>query len=95
MKEVTICLKTLFNELSKQNQKGNCVFTEYGHIEKSFDSNDEYFDFKTEKGTPCMDGETCEILEETECYVLLQEKNEQIPFKLSREEFVVASIIVD
>ena len=37
-----------------------------------------------------MDGETCEVLEETEQYVLLQEENEQIPFKLSKDEFDIA-----
>ena len=39
-----------------------------------------------------MDGETCEVIEETEDYVLLQEEREQIPFKLSREEFEIAAI---
>lgn len=37
-----------------------------------------------------MDGETCEIIKETDKYVVLQEIDEQIPFKLSREEFNVA-----
>ena len=39
-----------------------------------------------------MDGETCEIIEETEQYFLLQEIDEQIPFKLSREEFEIATV---
>ena len=37
-----------------------------------------------------MDGETCEIIEETDKYFLLQEITEQIPFKLSKEEFNIA-----
>ena len=56
----------------------------------------EYFDFIKDglpyEGIACMDGETCEILEETEQYVLLQEEREQIPFKLSRNEFEFATV---
>lgn len=54
------------------------------------DEDREYFDLKTDDGTPCMDGETCEIIKETDKYVVLQEIDEQIHFKLSREEFNVA-----
>ena len=39
-----------------------------------------------------MDGETCKVLEETDQYILLQEIDEQIPFKLSREEFEIAAV---
>ena len=38
-----------------------------------------------------MDGETCELIEETENYVVLQEEDEQIPFKLSKKEFEIAA----
>lgn len=53
----------------------------------------EWFDLKTDNGTPCMDGEVCELLEETENYVVLQEEDEQIPFKLSRKEFEIAATL--
>lgn len=38
-----------------------------------------------------MDGETCEILEKTDQYILLQEIYEKIPFKLSKKEFQIAA----
>lgn len=90
-KEVTICLETLFNRLTGHDAEEDYVPTEYGYIQKETDEDKEWFDLKTDAGTPCMDGETCEVLEETEQYVLLQELDEQIPFKLSREEFEIAA----
>ena len=72
------------------------VPTEYGHIQRESEDEQEYFDFIKDglpyEGIACMDGETCEILEETEQYVLLQEEREQIPFKLSRNEFEFATV---
>ena len=91
-KEVTVCLEVLFNRLTRYDTKADYVSTEYGYIQKEIDGENAYFDLKTYEGTPCMDGETCEILEETEQYVLLQEIYEQIPFKLSKEEFEIATI---
>ena len=37
-----------------------------------------------------MDGETCDLLEENNDYVALQEETEGIPFKLSKNEFKIA-----
>ena len=91
-KEVTICLEALFNRLTGHDTEQDYVSTEYGHIQKETDEGKEWFDLKTDDGTPCMDGETCEIIEETEQYILLQEIDEQIPFKLSREEFEIATV---
>lgn len=93
-KKVTICLETLFNRLTGHDTEEDCVPTEYGYIQKETDEDREWYDLKTNKGTPCMDGEICEILEETNDYVLLQEENEQIPFKLSKEEFEYAAFPV-
>lgn len=90
-KEVTICLKALFNRLTEYDTEEDYAYTKYGYIQKETDEGKEYFDFKTDDGTPCMDGETCEIIEETEQYILLQELDEQIPFKLSKEEFKIAA----
>jgi hypothetical protein len=91
-KKVTVCLEVLFNRLTGYDTEEDYVPTEYGYIQKEVDGEDEWFDLKTDKGTPCMDGETCEILQETEDYVLLQEEREQIPFKLSRKEFEIATV---
>ena len=91
-KEVTICLEALFNRLTGHDTEEDYVPTEYGYIQKETDEGKEWFDLKTDDGTPCMDGETCEIIKETEKYILLQEIDEQIPFKLSREEFEIAAV---
>ena len=92
MKKVTVCLEALFNRLTGHDTEEDYVPTEYGYIQKETDEGKEWFDLKTDDGTPCMDGETCEIIEETEQYILLQEIDEQIPFKLSREEFKIATV---
>ena len=61
---------------------------EYGTLRKTKEDNDTYYDLIINGGRiACMDGETCEILEETAHYVILQEVDEKIPFKLSLEEF--------
>ena len=91
-KRVTICLEALFNSLTGYDTEEEYVDTEYGYIQKETDEDKEWFDLKTDDGTPCMDGEICEVLEETEQYILLQEIDEQIPFKLSKEEFDIATI---
>ena len=91
-KEVTICLEALFNRLTGHDTEEDYVPTEYGYIQKETDEDKEWYDLKTDDGTPCMDGETCEILEETEQYILLQEIDEHIPFKLSKEEFEIAAL---
>ena len=91
-KKVTICLEVLFNKLTGHDTEEDYVPTEYGYIQKETDEDKEWFDLKTDDGTPCMDGETCKVLEETDQYILLQEIDEQIPFKLSREEFEIAAV---
>lgn len=35
----------------------------YGKLVKTVEDNTSYFDLKTSKGTHCMDGETCKIIE--------------------------------
>lgn len=87
--EVTISLETLFNKLAKQQEEA--VSLTYGELVKTVEDNTSYFDLKTAKGTPCMDGETCEILESNDEYVELQEIDEHIPFKLSKEEYTIAT----
>lgn len=91
-KKVTVCLEALFNRLTGHDTEEEYVPTQYGYIQKETDEDKEWFDFKNDDGTPCMDGETCEIIEETERYVTLQEIDERIPFKLSREEFEIATV---
>lgn len=91
-KKVTVCLEALFNKLTGYNTEEDFVLTEYGYIQKETNEEKEWFDFKTDESTPCMDGETCEIIEETEQYILLQEISEQIPFRLSRKEFEISTV---
>lgn len=85
--EVTICLEELFNKLT-DNLSYDIVETEYGIIERS---DGYYYDFKMGDDIPCMDGETCEVINETNDYIELQEIDEKIPFKLSRKEFEIAA----
>lgn len=64
----------------------------YGKIRKITDPITEYYDFINKTGQiPCMTGETCTILGITENFVSLMEENEKIPFRLSKEEFAIAS----
>lgn len=94
MKEYTVSTAMLFNTLTGFDNEEEYVPLEYGgYIQKETDGDKEWFDLKTDNGTPCMDGETCELLKETEDYVVLQEKDEQIPFKLSRKEFEIAATL--
>ena len=94
MKKYTINTAALFDVLAGFNKEEEYVPLKYGgYIQKETDGDKEYYDLKTGNGTPCMDGETCEVLEETENYVVLQEEDEQIPFKLSRKEFEIASTL--
>lgn len=91
--EVTVSLETLFNKLAKQQEEA--VSLTYGELVKTVEDNTSYFDLKTSKGTPCMDGETCKIIDRTKEYILLQEVDECIPFKLSLEEFEIATTEVN
>lgn len=47
---------------------------------------------KTKTGISCIDGDICEIIEEKEDYILLQELYTQLPFKLSRKEYMIAAV---
>ena len=94
MRKYTISTATLFNVLTRfDNEEEHVPLECEGYIEKEIDGDTEYFDLKTDNGTPCMDGEVCELLEETDDYVVLQEETEQIPFKLSRREFEIAATL--
>ena len=94
IKEYTINIAALFGVLTGFDSEAEYVSLEYeGYIQKETDGDNEWFDLKTDNGTPCMDGETCKLLEETEDYVVLQEETEQIPFKLSRKEFEIAATL--
>lgn len=98
MKKYTISTSTLFNTLTGtgSDHEDEYVRLEYGgYIKKEADEDREWFDLKTAIGTPCMDGETCVLLEETEDYVLLQEETERIPFKLSKKEFEIAATLCE
>lgn len=96
MKKYTISTKTLFNVLTGFDNEEDYIPLEYeGYIQKETDGDQEWFDLKTDKGTPCMDGETCNLLKETKEYVVLQEETERIPFKLSRREFEIAATLCD
>lgn len=92
MKQYTISTAALFDALTGLDNEEEYVPLEYGgYIQKETDGDKEWFDLKTDDGTPCMDGETCELIEESEDYVILQEEDERIPFKLSRREFEIAA----
>lgn len=94
MKKYVINTATLFNVLAGFDNEEEYVPLEHeGYIQKETDDNKEWYDLKTDNGTPCMDGEICELLEEADNYVVLQEGDEQIPFKLSRKEFEVAATL--
>lgn len=96
MKKYTISTSTLFDTLAGSDHEKEYISLEHGgYIQKEKDEDREWFDLKTAIGTPCMDGETCVLLEETEDYVLLQEETERIPFKLSKKEFEIAATLCE
>lgn len=91
--KVTVFLGELFNHL-KECELQDDVKTKYGRIVYTEEDSREYYDFHNNIGAvPCMDGETCNILEETDEYVLLDEVDEHIPFYLSKEEFQIATLM--
>lgn len=91
-RKVTICLEVLFDKLTGYDTEEDYVPTEYGYIQKEIDGDKEWFDLKNDEGTPCMNGEVCEIIEEADQYIVLKEIDEQIPFKLSKREFNIAAV---
>lgn len=67
MKKYTVSTATLFNVLTGFDNEEEYVPLEYGgYIQKETDGDKEWFDLKTNNGTLCMDGETCELIEETD-----------------------------
>ena len=94
MKKYTISTAMLFEVITIFEANAEYAPLEYGgYIQKETDGDNEWYDLKNDNGTPCMDGETCELVEITKDYVILQEETEQIPFKLSREEFEIAATL--
>lgn len=81
--------------VSLAKRQEETVSLTYGKLVKTVEDNTSYFDLKTSKGTPCMDGETCKIIDRTKEYILLQEVDECIPFKLSLEEFEITTTEVN
>ena len=91
--EYTICLQSLFDVLTGYDPEEDYAPLEVeGYIQKETDGDRVYYDLKTDKGTPCMDGETCQIMDITPDYVVLMEEDTRIPFKLSRKEFELAAV---
>lgn len=92
-KKVTVSLETLFNVLSGFDNEEEYIPLEHdGYIQKEVIENENYYDLKNDQGIPCMDGETCEVIEEEETsdFVWLQEEGAKLPFKLSKKEFEIA-----
>lgn len=95
-KKVTVSLETLFNVLSGFDNEEEYIPLEHdGYIQKEVIENENYYDLKNEEGIPCMDGETCEVIEETSDFVWLQEEGAKLPFKLSKKEFDIACTKID
>lgn len=83
MKNITISLKALYANFG-ENLK-------YGTISKSVDGEWEYYDLETSDGTVCMDGETCEIVENDGNIFTLRSIEEEEVFKLTKEEVSIGS----
>ena len=95
MKKYKISTATLYDVLTGYDHEEEYVPLEYGgYIQKETDEYEEWFDLKTDNGIPCMDEGICELLEETEDYVIMQGETERIPFKLSKKEFKIAASVV-
>ena len=91
--EYTICLQSIFDALTEYDPEEDYVPLEVeGYIQKETDGDRVYYDLKTDNGTPCMDGETCQVMDITPDYVVLMEEDTRIPFKLSRKEFELAAV---
>lgn len=94
-------METLFKSIEKEKgstsiEDGTFVNLVYGKIRKTTPSDTEYYDFVDNFGqVPCMTGETCTVLGTTEEFVSLMEEHEKIPFRLSKEEFRIASSYIE
>ena len=91
-KRFSICLSGLFAVLTGFDDEEEYVPTKYGYIQKETAGENEWYDFKTEEDVSCMSEEICEVLDTTPDYVLLQELNTKVPFKLSHNEFNIAAV---
>ena len=81
MKNITVSLKSLYDEFNGQ--------LEHGEIIKEIDGEFEYYDLQTAIGTVCMDGELCQIVDSGEFgYELLNTYGESdMTFILTNEEY--------
>lgn len=82
---VGISLKTLFEATGGE--------LKYGTIEQELDGEFEYYDFVNERGTVCMDGENCQIvnIDENSVTLVAEDEKEINSFKLTHEEYGVSS----
>lgn len=82
---VGISLKTLFEATGGE--------LKYGTIEQEFDGEFEYYDFVNERGTVCMDGENCQIvnIDENSVTLVAEDEKEINSFKLTHEEYGVST----
>lgn len=89
MKTTTsVSLMAIWDKYDPEQRESDELTLEYGTLRRTKEGDETYYDLILNDGrVACMDGETCEILEETAHYVILQEVNEKTPFKLSQEEF--------
>ena len=101
-KKITVSLETLFNVLSGfDNEEEHIPLEHDGYIQKEVIENENYYDLKNKEGIPCMDGETCEVIEETSDFVFLyndktiDKEGAKLPFKLSKKEFDIACTKID
>lgn len=95
-KEVTLCLEDLFDHLVNHpaiNKGDDHVRLTYGGVLQIKTNGDQRcYALKTKTGISCIDGDVCKIIEEKEDYILLQELYTQLPFKLSRKEYMIAAV---
>lgn len=63
------------------------------YLRHTWVNNEDYYDLIDKYGcVVCMDGELCEVLEETKDFLAMVNENIHIRFKLSRKEFEIAVI---
>lgn len=90
MKWICVSLFTLFEHLSNGNPDATTVNTAFGRIEKTSEDDGNYYDFKTEAGICCMDGEICRVLSDDGAVVTLCEMDGNTAFRLTKDEFKIA-----
>lgn len=81
----TICILALYDKLGEN--------LEYTNIEQYKETDTEYYDLYDKYGNlMCMDGETCNVVEEDNRYKLINTDGEfATEFYLTKEEFKVAT----